>query len=456
MVTKKIICILIVIVMLATLSIQSFAFPNLTMVGKNTSPAMASTVFTDIFHLMVGESCQLLTDKSLNCKWTSSNERVATVSPDGIVQGLRNGMTTITLTDLDLKQITITLDFVIGNGIEEIQMFSNSRTVKGKTVRGYIGPGFSIIAFEAGPLWSGSSDEDIQRVLRMGATFSPALYGDYDYPSYGTCQMIEGTVKGFYNWMMRDTNRKNLWKKIFGDTPVVCEGDSEFTYRWQNAAEYLSNDEFILFGSYQIEYMYRNSGLYDTSSKNYKMIAATGIDPNRSRVLQEFFFACYNQGAFKTAFEAANVNGDMTDEEIIDAICRIYGTKINWSAGLTNGMRAKWYGNGEGVIYRYYMALAAAKLPAFSFENVENNVFVTAPEASGEGLGSKPEISFEIIVGSRPMEPETHTEQPETEEPTENSDSTEPVDAPTEPETEVPESTESTTPNTEPSEQVNP
>lgn len=416
--TKKIICILIVIVMLASLTTQIFAFPNLTMVGKNTAPTLASTVFTDKFQLMVGESCRLLSDKSLNCRWTSSNERVATVSKDGVVLGLRNGETTITLTDLDLEQITITLDFVVGTGIEEVQMFSNSKTIQGKTIKGYLGPGFSIIAFEAGPLWSGSTDEDIEKVLKAGSTFSPSLYGDYDYPSYGTCQMIEGTVKGFYNWMMQDTNRKNLWNKIFAKTPVVCEGDSEFTRRWQNASDYLSKDEYILFGSYQIEYMYRKSGLYDPESSNYKMIAATGIDPNRSRALQEFFFACYNQGAFKTAFESANVNGDMTDEEIIEAVCKIYGTKINWSAGLTNGMRAKWYGNGQGTIYRYYIALAKAKLPVFSFGNVEQNVFVSAPDMSGEGDNNNdsiPNISFEIIVDRRPIvhEEETPTEPTE-------------------------------------------
>ena len=454
--TKKIICILLVIVTFASLTGQVFAFPNLTMVGKTTSPMMASTIFADKISLMVGESCRLLVDNTLSCHWTSSNERVATVSQDGVVLGLRNGTTTITLTDIDLKQITIKLDFIIGTGIEEVQMFSQNKTVNEKTIKGYLGPGFSIVAFEAGPLSSRSSDEDIQKVLTNGATLSPSLYGDYDYPSYGTCQMVESNIKGFYNWMMKDKNRKNLWNKIFDGTPIVCEGDSEFTYRWRNASEYLTDDEYILFGSYQIEYMYRNSGLYEPTSSNYKMIAATGIDPNRSRVLQEFFFACYNQGAFNTAFENANVNGDMTDEEIIKAVCEVYGTKINWSAGLTNGMRAKWYGDGDGAIYRYYIALAKANLPIFSFGNVEQNVFVSAPERA------TPEISFEIVVERRPMTEEeknqmtepVETEPPiETEPPVEETKPTEPPVQETEPVMEIPETTE---PNTEPTENTEP
>lgn len=409
---KKSFCIVLIVALLCTMTLPCFAFPNLTMVGKDfpqlkeSDVAMASSVFLDTFRLMVGESCQLIPDNTMNCKWESSNERVATVSPNGVVQGLRNGETMITLTDADLSQITISVRFIIGTGVENVELFSSKADLSGKKIKGYVGPGFSIIAFEAGPLYSGSTDEDIQEVINYGATFSPSLYGEYDFPSYGTCQMIEGTVKGFYSWMMKDTNRTNLWRKIFGYTEIICTADSEFTYRWKNASSYLTEEEYVLFGSYQIEYMYRQSGLSDPESSTYKMIVETGIDPNRSRVLQEFFFACTNQGAFSTAFKAAHVNGDMTDEEIITAICKVYGTKIIWSAGLTTGMRNKWYGNGNGIIIRYYLALAKAQLPKFSFDDITNNAFVEATNPNNQNTSQK--ITFDIVIGTKPINPENN------------------------------------------------
>ena len=411
---KKTICLILLVTLLLSLTVPSIAFPNLTMVGKpivvEPEVTMASSVFIDTFRLMVGETCHLMPDNTMNCKWQSSNERVATVSEDGIVQGLRNGETVITLTDADLSQITISVRFIIGTGVESVELFSKNADFSGKKIKGYVGPGFSIIAFEAGPLYSGSSDEDIQNVINYGATFSPSLYGDYDFPSYGTCQMIEGTVRGFYSWMMKDSERAKIWNKVFDGTAIVCTGDSEFTYRWTNASSYLTDEEYIKFGSYQIEYMYRKSGLSDPESDTYKMIAETGIDPNRSRALQEFFFACTNQGAFTTAFKAANVNGDMTDEEIITAVCKIYGTKITWSAGLTNGMRNKWYGNGKGIIVRYYLALAKAQLPKFSFEDIANNAFVEANNANNQN--NREHIQFDIVIGTKPMNPVQDPENP--------------------------------------------
>lgn len=64
---------------------------------------------------------EVLAPEELTLIWKSSNTKVATVSKDGIVTGIKNGTATITVTSSD-KQFTASAKIKVGTGIETIKI----------------------------------------------------------------------------------------------------------------------------------------------------------------------------------------------------------------------------------------------------------------------------------------------------------------------------------------------